>query len=425
MKTETKITLIYLLLGFLWITLTDNIFFLFNDYAELYSAIHTYKGWFFIIITAVVFYFILHKALEKVRAQNQALQESYEQLEADHEEFMALNEEIMLKNQELNEGKERLHKIMDLVPHLIFAKDSTGKFLLVNKAVASLYGKTPAELVGKKHVELHDNISPEELEVFLATDQKVLEKNEPVLIEEEYITDINGHTRIYITKKIPFKYSESIEKAILGVAVDITELKKSEQLIRAYHQKEEKFREELILSVSSLLEIHDSYTGDHSRNVAILAKRLAEELSLDQEEIEYAYWTGIVHDIGKILVPLEILNKKGRLDEEEFKIIKKHPEWGYQSLARSELLSDIASYVLYHHERWDGKGYPEGLNGKDIPLVAQIIALADTWDAMCSDRPYRKALDKETAMEEIYRNKGTQFNPALVELFLKIITEFY
>lgn len=425
MKTETKITLIYLLLGFLWITLTDNIFFLFNDYAELYSAIHTYKGWFFIIITAVVFYFILHKAMEKVRAQNQALQESYEQLEADHEEFMALNEEIMLKNQELNEGKERLHKIMDLVPHLIFAKDSTGKFLLVNKAVASLYGKTPAELVGKKHVELHDNISPEELEVFLATDQKVLEKNEPVLIEEEYITDINGHTRIYITKKIPFKYSESIEKAILGVAVDITELKKSEQLIRAYHQKEEKFREELILSVSSLLEIHDSYTGDHSRNVAILAKRLAEELSLDQEEIEYAYWTGIVHDIGKILVPLEILNKKGRLDEEEFKIIKKHPEWGYQSLARSELLSDIASYVLYHHERWDGKGYPEGLNGKDIPLVAQIIALADTWDAMCSDRPYRKALDKETAMEEIYRNKGTQFNPALVELFLKIITEFY
>lgn len=425
MKTETKITLIYLLLGFLWITLTDNIFFLFNDYAELYSAIHTYKGWFFIIITAVVFYFILHKAMEKVRAQNQALQESYEQLEADHEEFMALNEEIMLKNQELNEGKERLHKIMDLVPHLIFAKDSTGKFLLVNKAVASLYGKTPAELLGKKHVELHDNISPEELEVFLATDQKVLEKNEPVLIEEEYITDINGHTRIYITKKIPFKYSESIEKAILGVAVDITELKKSEQLIRAYHQKEEKFREELILSVSSLLEIHDSYTGDHSRNVAILAKRLAEELSLDQEEIEYAYWTGIVHDIGKILVPLEILNKKGRLDEEEFKIIKKHPEWGYQSLARSELLSDIASYVLYHHERWDGKGYPEGLNGKDIPLVAQIIALADTWDAMCSDRPYRKALDKETAMEEIYRNKGTQFNPALVELFLKIITEFY
>lgn len=425
MKTETKITLIYLLFGFLWITLTDNIFFLFNDYAELYSAIHTYKGWFFIIITAVVFYFILHKAMEKVRAQNQALQESYEQLEADHEEFMALNEEIMLKNQELNEGKERLHKIMDLVPHLIFAKDSTGKFLLVNKAVASLYGKTPAELLGKKHVELHDNISPEELEVFLATDQKVLEKNEPVLIEEEYITDINGHTRIYITKKIPFKYSESIEKAILGVAVDITELKKSEQLIRAYHQKEEKFREELILSVSSLLEIHDSYTGDHSRNVAILAKRLAEELSLDQEEIEYAYWTGIVHDIGKILVPLEILNKKGRLDEEEFKIIKKHPEWGYQSLARSELLSDIASYVLYHHERWDGKGYPEGLNGKDIPLVAQIIALADTWDAMCSDRPYRKALDKETAMEEIYRNKGTQFNPALVELFLKIITEFY
>ncbi|HHU92181.1 MAG TPA: HD-GYP domain-containing protein, partial [Halanaerobiaceae bacterium] len=425
MKTETKITLIYLLFGFLWITLTDNIFFLFNDYAELYSAIHTYKGWFFIIITAVVFYFILHKAMEKVRAQNQALQESYEQLEADHEEFMALNEEIMLKNQELNEGKERLHKIMDLVPHLIFAKDSTGKFLLVNKAVASLYGKTPAELLGKKHVELHDNISPEELEVFLATDQKVLEKNEPVLIEEEYITDINGHTRIYITKKIPFKYSESIEKAILGVAVDITELKKSEQLIRAYHQKEEKFREELILSVSSLLEIHDSYTRDHSRNVAILAKRLAEELSLDQEEIEYAYWTGIVHDIGKILVPLEILNKKGRLDEEEFKIIKKHPEWGYQCLARSELLSDIASYVLYHHERWDGKGYPEGLNGKDIPLVAQIIALADTWDAMCSDRPYRKALDKETAMEEIYRNKGTQFNPALVELFLKIITEFY
>lgn len=424
MKTEKKIMLLYFLLGILWVAFSDYFFLLFSENQELYPTLQTYKGWFYVIITAIIFYFILHRTMEKMRAQSKELQESYEQLEADHEEFLALNEEIIAQHQELYEGKERLHKIIDLVPHLIFARDAEGTFLLANRAVAKLYGKEPAEIVGKNLAELHADVSGEELNFSLTTDQEVLEKYDSLLIDEEYITDVDGNTRIYIVKKIPFSYSEKIGKAVLGVAVDITELKESEKLIREYHRKEEKFREELIHSIGSLLELHDSYTGNHSRNVAILARRLAEELHLSNEEIESAYWAGVVHDIGKILVPLEILNKKGRLTDEEFDIVKKHPEWGYQTLVKSELLSDIARYVLYHHERWDGKGYPEGISGNDIPVVAQILSLADTWDAMRSDRPYRKALDEKTALDEIIKNKGSQFSPELVEIFIKIIPDY-
>ena len=176
----------------------------------------------------------------------------------------------------------------------------------------------------------------------------------------------------------------------------------------------------MILSLTSLLEIHDTYTKGHNEEVANLSKEIAQEMDLGPQVVKDTYWAGLLHDIGKIVIPQHILNKKGRLSDDEYEIIKKHPEWGFKALKNSKELFELAEYILNHHERWDGQGYPNGLKGEEIPVVSQILALADAWDAMTSQRSYRDPLSKETALREIVDNKGEQFSPVVVETFLKL-----
>ena len=131
-----------------------------------------------------------------------------------------------------------------------------------------------------------------------------------------------------------------------------------------------------------------------------------------------------MHDIGKIAIEEGILNKPGKLDEDEWEEIKKHPEIGYRILSTVSELSEMSEYVLAHHERWDGSGYPRGLTGEDIPLQSRIIAIADAYDAMRSERSYRKALSKEYAISELEKGAGTQFNEACVRIFIdKVVGE--
>ena len=132
---------------------------------------------------------------------------------------------------------------------------------------------------------------------------------------------------------------------------------------------------------------------------------------------------GMLHDIGKIGIDDKILNKPGKLTEEEWIVMKKHPEIGYRIARASHKLSRIADYILSHHERWDGMGYPRGLKGEDIPLLSRILSVADAYDAMTEDRIYRKALSKEEAIEEIRRNSGSQFDPLIANIFIKSVLE--
>lgn len=193
--------------------------------------------------------------------------------------------------------------------------------------------------------------------------------------------------------------------------------------ITRYNLVQLKYQKEIILSMLNILELHDTYTSGHSQNVAKIATSIAENMGLDSNQVKETYWAALIHDIGKIIVPARILNKKGRLEEEEFERIKKHPVWGHQILKNSEQLSNITEYVLHHHERWDGKGYPHGLKKDEIPLISQIVAIADAWDAMRSERAYREPLDFYTALGEINRNKGTQFSPEIADVFLELMSE--
>lgn len=155
----------------------------------------------------------------------------------------------------------------------------------------------------------------------------------------------------------------------------------------------------------------------HSDKVSLISRQIGEFMDLDHERLQEIEIAGLMHDIGKIAINENLLNKVGALSESEYDAIKKHPEIGYQILKSVDAYTSLAEYVLSHHERWDGNGYPRGLKHEEIPLISRIISIADTYEAMTSDRSYRKAMSAEMALDEIKRHAGKQFDPKLVEVF--------
>jgi putative two-component system response regulator len=174
-----------------------------------------------------------------------------------------------------------------------------------------------------------------------------------------------------------------------------------------------------IRALNNALEARDKYTSGHSQRVTDLAAAITRSMGLSPETIDSIVVAGMVHDIGKIGITEAILNKPSALTEAEFEEIKKHPEIGERILAPVAADEEILKYVRGHHERWDGKGYPDGLAGEQIPLGARILAVADAFEAMTSERPYRKALSPEVAFAEIERCKGAQFDPKIAEIMLQ------
>lgn len=178
-----------------------------------------------------------------------------------------------------------------------------------------------------------------------------------------------------------------------------------------------------IKSISSALDAKDKYTHGHSMRVTLYSLALAKALKLPDELLEEIETAGLLHDIGKIAIPEKILLKQGKLTDEEYEVIKSHPELGEKLVSGIEKLKLVSNWLKSHHERYDGKGYPEGLKGEEIPISSRIIAIADTYDAMTSDRSYREALSHQVAMEEIKLCSGSQFDPKLADLFIGIAAE--
>lgn len=178
---------------------------------------------------------------------------------------------------------------------------------------------------------------------------------------------------------------------------------------------------EVIEALSAAVDAKDNYTNGHSNTVSRLCLSLAEKMGVPECERESLRVAALLHDIGKIGTPDAILKKPGKLEDQEREIVEHHPGVGSHILQKVQQLTAIVPSVKHHHERYDGKGYPNGLVGKNIPLFARMIALADAFDAMTSNRPYRPALSTKEAIEEIRRCSGTQFDPELVEAFIHIL----
>ena len=176
----------------------------------------------------------------------------------------------------------------------------------------------------------------------------------------------------------------------------------------------------ILPTLSRAIEARDPYTRGHSTRVTALAELLARRLGWSEERLASLRVGGPLHDIGKLAVPEAVLSKEGRLDEQELAQIQEHPRIGARLILRIAALRQAIPYVLYHHERWDGTGYPSGKAGEEIPVEARVLALADAFDAMTSDRPYRPALTREEALAEVERCAGTQFDPEIARLFLEL-----
>lgn len=181
--------------------------------------------------------------------------------------------------------------------------------------------------------------------------------------------------------------------------------------------------EQVLFVIASVIELKDKYTEDHTNRVKEISLKIGKNLGLTPKELEDLKKGALLHDIGKVAIPDQILQKREPLTEEEWEIIKSHVIIGEKICSKLKSLRGALPIIRHHHERWDGKGYPDGLKEHNIPFLAQIVSVADAYDSMRFDRPYRKKLNKEEIIKEFDKNKGKQFSPTLADLIIQLIEE--
>jgi putative two-component system response regulator len=207
-------------------------------------------------------------------------------------------------------------------------------------------------------------------------------------------------------------------------AVELIRLQKDlESMVDEKTRENEDLFLHVVESLADAIDAKDNYTKGHSGRVAIYSKEIGKRFGYDEKRQERIFMMALLHDVGKIGVPDEVINKPGRLTDEEFASIKKHPGIGGKILGNIKEMPELASGAKWHHERYDGSGYPEGISGDAIPEEARIIAVADAYDAMTSNRSYRGALPQETVRGEIAKGKGSQFDPKFADIMLEMIDD--
>lgn len=291
-------------------------------------------------------------------------------------------------------------------------------------------------------VEFEDAFRPYLPDLYDGKDIEPIESNDVTgwLITDYYpVYDKNGKCVCYVGADISMKdVGESVHQFLLQLLLSyslilllilLIALKLSSHFHKISSWEELKKKEEqnkllireIVTAFSKAVDMKDKYTNGHSVRVAKYTAMLARELGMDDETVEKYYDIALMHDVGKIGVPEDVLNKAGKLTDEEFEMIKSHTTMGYDTLKEISVLPELAIGAASHHERPDGKGYPKGLKGEDIPRVAQIIAVADTFDAMYSNRPYRKRMNFDKVISIIKEVSGTQLTSDVVDAFLRLV----
>ena len=278
----------------------------------------------------------------------------------------------------------------------------------------------------KNEVVITDNIKAHLLAHVKGSDYFKIRENlksshESLLILCEYEEEIVAGMVLGIDASKELHYSKQSLR-IAGFLKDITVA--FYNYLHLAEEREDTYKD-IILSSLKILSLHNAYTKDHSTGVANLSREIALCMDFNHKEADTIYWAGLVHDIGKILISDDILDKGGKLTDEEFEIIKRHTVLGYETFKESPNLTDISTYIFHHHEKWDGSGYPYGLSKNNIPLHSRILSVADVFDALTHDRPYRKAIPAAEALAYIKENAGTQFDPDICNIFIRNFDSIY
>jgi PAS domain S-box-containing protein/putative nucleotidyltransferase with HDIG domain len=321
----------------------------------------------------------------------------------------------------LRKSEQQLRLVTDHIADVVWSMDLEGNFTFVTPSSERIVGYTVEEMLSLNFSQI---IAPEsyKMAMDLISKRMSVEKREPMILEMEQVCK-DGSKKWCEVTAIFLEDQNNRPTGIIGVTRDITERKQAQkELQRSYH----KLRESLIATVNTLastVEMRDPYTAGHQRRVTILACAIAEEMGLTEEQFDGLRMAGLIHDIGKVNVPVEILSRPGRISDTEFNIIKTHPHAGYKVLKEIEFPWPVAQIVLQHHERLDGSGYPQGLKNGGIMLEAKILAVADVVEAMASDRPYRPALGIEAALHEITMNRGILYDPDATDVCMRLFIE--
>lgn len=336
----------------------------------------------------------------------------------------AISNELFESKEQLKKSKEELRRIIDFIPSHIYIKDSENKFLLLNKATASSFNCEPSELEGKNHFDLHENL--DEIKGFIEEDRKILSGEVDEIIQYYNPVTIQGKTRYFQTTKLPYEI-ENGEKVVLGISTEITEnvlmqkeLEKKNSEILKRNQEIIDTQKDVIEKLGDIIENRSQETANHVKRVSKMAALLAEKYGLAKKLIELIEVSVSMHDVGKIAVKEEILHKPGKLTVDEYEDIKLHTKIGYNLLkgSKREIFKTAAIIAHEHHERWDGTGYPEQKKEKEIHIFGRITSIVDVFDALVTERSYKRAWTSDEAFEFIKNQRGKMFDPKLVDLFI-------
>jgi len=312
---------------------------------------------------------------------------------------------------EIERARLEWQAVFDAISDPIFLHDETLHITRANLAYARAGGMNIHDVIGQPYWKVFPRADGPMRSCQMAIEESGEETEEFAAGGEVYLS------RSFMTKKLPgAQYSVHIFENITGRRrAEESQLQSAKQLRAAL--------EDMISAIAATLEQRDPYTAGHQRRVAQLAVSMGEEMGLSGDTLEGLHLGGLIHDIGKISVPAEILGKPGLISDIEFALIKVHAEAGYEILKNITFPWPVAQMVYQHHERLDGSGYPQGLAGEQIIVEARILAVADTVEAMSANRPYRPGLGMEAALNEIARLRGTALDPLAVDACLRVIRE--
>ena len=403
-----RISLLYLMIGFLWIIFSDRLAYAISPSKTALLMLNTYKGMIYVIVTSAILYLLLRSLLVKVaRSEQENLYLSYYDVLTGLYNRRYYEMEVKRLDTEKNLP---ISVIMADLNGLKMINDAFGHQLgdqLLQKVAGSIKSVCrPQDVLarwgGDEFVVLLPNTTYEETE-------KIVEQIRELCCGESIdMVHVNLSLGCDTKAASDVEFSEILKNA-------------EDDLYKNKIIQSQGLRGDLINTIIKTLYEKNPREEKHSERVGEVAQKIGAAIGFSETEIGKLKLIGHLHDIGKIAIEDGILNKAGKLSEREQEEVQRHPEIGYRILSATSEMQDMADCVLAHHERWDGKGYPRGIAGEDIPIEARIIALADSYDAMSSERPYRKALNEEVILYEIKRNAGHQFDPGIARVFVEKI----
>ncbi len=331
---------------------------------------------------------------------------------------------ISIKNavshQKIRESEERFRSLSENAPDIIYALGINGEFTYINPAIEAILGYLPEDIIGKYFIDI---ARKKDVYRSIKAFKQVRDRKQTIKGETGILLHMDGSERYFSFSCAPNFDSEGNFIGVVGTFKNLTDIRTSEMELKRSLDKLQSAMSSTIDAISIIVESRDPYTAGHQRRVAQLATAIAGELGLSEERIDLIRMGSLIHDIGKIYIPAEILTKPAKLNEIETAMMRSHPAVAWKILKQVDFIPVIVDMVYEHHERMDGSGYPLGISGERILLESRIIAVADMVEAMVSHRPYRAARGTTAAIEEIKKQRGIALDANVVDACLKLFEE--